>query len=265
MSDPQLEFNRGVVRPGECLSEGWALIKGHYWQFLGITFVATLIGSAAPFAILMGPMWCGVYICLFRRMAGRPVKFDMLFRGFEYFVPSLIATLVMVVPMMVVLGLGYVAFLVAMFASLPGPAGPGAPPPPGPGTGLFVSFGLFFLLVFVVMTVAQVLFFFIYPLIVERKMTGMQAVRASLRAARGNFGGVLGLTILTMLLTWVGLLACYVGAIFVTPIHFAAVAVAYRKVFPGEYQETRYRDERGDFDDQVAEDPGRPDDEYRRE
>ena len=52
-------------------------------------------------------------------------------------------------------------------------------------------------------------------------------------------GGLIGLVVLNFLMTLVGLLACYVGAFFVLPIHFAAVAVAYRQVFPDEYVEPR--------------------------
>ena len=33
-------------------------------------------------------------------------------------------------------------------------------------------------------------------------------------------------------MSFVGSLACCVGMLFVMPIHYAAVAIAYRKVFP---------------------------------
>ncbi len=36
------EFNTGVIRPVECMKEGWELIKDEYWLFLGITFVGML-------------------------------------------------------------------------------------------------------------------------------------------------------------------------------------------------------------------------------
>ncbi len=47
-----------------------------------------------------------------------------------------------------------------------------------------------------------------------------------------NFGGILGLMILTMVMSLLGMLACYVGAFLFMPVHFAAIAVAYRQVFP---------------------------------
>src|SRR6185436_7088939 len=70
--------------------------------------------SVAPLGILMGPMLCGVYLCLFARMRGERIGFDLLFRGFEHFVPSLIATLIQMVPMMLVIVPGYVVMSVAI-------------------------------------------------------------------------------------------------------------------------------------------------------
>jgi hypothetical protein len=242
MSDDQLPatddrpaFRRGVVRPFQCLSEGFQLIKDQYWLFLGITFVGVLIASLVPLGILAGPMMCGIYYCLFRHFRGRSVKFEMLFKGFDDFVQSLIATLLMIIPALVILVPAYIIFVVGMIASMPkpAPAPPGGPvpPPPAPGGEFFAALGLFYLVFFIVIIVLQIFFFFVYPLIVDRKLTGVQAVGASFRAAMGNFGGLLGLVLLFALLNLAGSLACCVGAIFVIPIHYAAYAVAYQKVF----------------------------------
>jgi uncharacterized membrane protein len=79
--------------------------------------------------------------------------------------------------------------------------------------------------------VMQVFVMFVYPLIVDRKLSGGEALRLSIRAGRANFMGLFGLVLLIGLLGLVGLLACYVGAIFVMPISFAAIVVAYQRVF----------------------------------
>jgi len=42
----------------------------------------------------------------------------------------------------------------------------------------------------------------------------------------------LGLTLLVAGLGILGVMACYVGVLFVLPISFAAYAAAYRRVFP---------------------------------
>jgi uncharacterized membrane protein len=80
--------------------------------------------------------------------------------------------------------------------------------------------------------VLQALFLFTYPLIVDRKLSGVDAIKTSFRAAKANFGGVIGLVLLSTLMNMLGAMACYVGLFFVMPIHFAAIAVAYERVFP---------------------------------
>ena len=229
MNEVQPTFNRNAVKPIQCLREGWDLVKGNYWLFFGIAVLGTLIASFAPMAILVGPMMCGIYFCLLRELRGEPIKFEMLFRGFDYFVQSLIATLIMVIPMMVIIIPAYVIFLGFVFAAAP-PGG--AAPSPNTSWAILGGMGVFYLAIFLISLVVAVLFFFTFPLIVDRKLTGVQAVRTSIRAATGNLGGVIGLVLLTQLMSLAGSLACCVGAFFVMPIHFAAVAIAYRKVFP---------------------------------
>jgi len=253
MGDERLGFERGAVRPVACLRAGWDLVKGNYWLFLGLTVVGTLLAGLAPFGILAGPMMCGIYYALLRRQRGRPVKFEMLFKGFDYFVQSLIATLLMMIPLMVVIIPGYIVVFSILFATMPMPAPAGAAPapPPGPPTAFFVAYGVFMLVLVLVSAVVSVAFFFVYPLIVDRKLSGVAAIKLSLRAAGANLAGVVGLVLLNFLLTFVGLLACYVGAFFVMPVHFAAIAVAYRQVFPEDYPPPLPpTDAERDYDDQ---------------
>lgn len=251
MTEDRPAFRSGVVRPVECLSAGWQLVKDDYWLFLGITVVATLIAGAVPLGILAGPMMCGIYYCLLRRARGRGVKFEMLFRGFDQFVPSLIATLIMTVPLFAVVIAGYAVVIGVIFANMPvaGPA-PGAPAP-APSVGpILAAYGLFFVVIFVVSAILSVVFFFTYPLIMDRKMAGVAAIATSFRAVRANLGGVIGLVLLNMLLTLVGYLACCVGFFFVLPVHFAANAVAYREVFGDEETTERPADGvEADYDD----------------
>lgn len=221
------EFNRGVVRPVECLRKGWELIKGQYWLFMGMALTAILIGSAVPLGILLGPMMCGLWLALLKRQRGETVTFDLLFKGFDYLTDSIIATLIQVVPMLIVLIPTYIIGFVLIIPSMK-PARRGAPPDMYP---LFAFMIVIFLLIMVVSIVIGVFFAFTYPLIVEHKLSGVNAVKTSIRAAAANLGGVLGLALLTMVLGFAGVLLCYVGAFLMMPISFAAWSVAYRQVF----------------------------------
>src|SRR5205814_702608 len=80
----------------------------------------------------------------------------------------------------------------------------------------------------------QALFMFTYPLIVDRELSGYDALKLSARAGLANFWGLVGFILLSALMQLLGMLACYIGAIFVMPIGFAMIVVAYDQVFPRE-------------------------------
>jgi len=233
--EQQMAFNRKAIRPVECLTQGWDMIKGNYWLIFGITVVAQLIAGFVPFGIILGPMMCGIYLCLFRQYRGKEVKFEMLFKGFDYFVQSLIATLIWILPVTLFLIVAYIVFIAVLFAAAPVPGGK---PGPNAGLAIFGGMGLFYLTIFMVIIAAQVITFFTYQLIVDRKLKGVEAVRTSFRAATANLGGVIGLVLLIMLLNLAGSLVCCVGQLFIIPVHYAAAVVAYRKVFPAEGAES---------------------------
>jgi uncharacterized membrane protein len=79
-----------------------------------------------------------------------------------------------------------------------------------------------------------VLFFFVYPLIVDRGLSGIEAIKLSARAGLANFRGLVGVILLMILLGIVGNMACYVGLVFMYPVLYSMMAVAYRQVFPAE-------------------------------
>jgi uncharacterized membrane protein len=96
---------------------------------------------------------------------------------------------------------------------------------------IFIWYLVFMLVILVVSFAVMIFFLFPYALIVDRKLSGLDAIKLSIKAGSANFGGILGLLLLNFLLILVGVLACYVGAFFTMPISFASYATAYRKIF----------------------------------
>lgn len=228
---PPLSFNRKAVRPFECLEAGFALIKGQYWLLVAICLVGILLAGFVPL-ILVGPVMCGIYLVLFQQMRGRRVEFGMLFKGFDHFVDSLIATLLKLLPVIVLLAPFYGLFLAAVFLLLPHNQGGQANQPAAGAVAAIV--GGVLLLVAVVLLVSLVmgiLFAFAYPLIVDRRLSGIEAVKLSIRGALANFWGLAGLFLLSWLLSAAGVMLCYVGLFLVIPVYFASLAIAYRQVF----------------------------------
>jgi hypothetical protein len=230
MSAQAAEFRKGAIRPVECLSAGWQLVKRQYWLMVGITAVGILVGSLGPFGVLMGPMMCGIHLCMFALMRNEEVSFNLLFKGFDFFVQSLIAALVQVLPVLVIMIPCSIVFGVA--AALMGASSGGRDPGPEFAVGLLIGYVLFFALIMLVSIVVGTLFMFAFQLIAERRLSGIDACKVSAKAALANVGGALGLIGLNMLLGLAGMLLCYVGAFLLLPIGIAALDVAYRQVFP---------------------------------
>jgi uncharacterized membrane protein len=224
---PTPTFERGVVQPMVCLRGGYDLIRDQYWLFVGMCLVAVLISNFVPFYILFGPMMCGLYFAFFQKHRGQQVEFGTLFKGFDYLGESIIATLIHFVPMFAIIIPFYIAFYVALLFVLPrsGDAEPGAM------LGFLGIFFVFLIFILIIIAVISVLFAFTYPLIVDRRLGGIDAVKVSAKAALANFWPLLGLLLLNGLLQFCGLLLCYVGIFLVFPVAFSAMSVAYEQVF----------------------------------
>ena len=219
------DYTPNAVQPVECLKAGWTLIKDQYWLFAGMTLVALLVGQIAPFGILMAPMMCGLYLAFFQRMRGQPVEFSRLFDGFEFFGQSLIAMLIHIAPVFILMAVfaSFIGFGV-IIGALESQNG-------GLSAGIIAILLLLGLIFIVILLVVNLLFTFAFPLIVDRRLSGVEAVKLSVKAAQANFWALLGLVVLNGLLGLAGVLFCYVGALLVMPVTFAATACAYQQVF----------------------------------
>lgn len=219
----EYHFRTGVIHPVECIKESWELIKQDYWLFLGICLLGMVGGSIAPLGILMGPMMCGVYYCYFTRMGGKEVRFELLLKGFDHFLQSFIATMVQIIPIiLLVIPVDLVLFF-TIFSQIRRNSDP---------TFIFLPIMGTMITSIVIGALISIFFIFAFPLIVDKGLSGIDAVKLSVRATLANLGGIFGLMLLCGLMSLAGVLACYVGAILVLPITFGAYAVAYRKIFP---------------------------------
>jgi uncharacterized membrane protein len=229
MNTDQTDFKRNAVSPMDCLKGGWALIKDQYWLFVGMALITLMIGSAVPFGVLMGPMMCGLNLAFLQRREGKTVEFGTLFKGFDYFREGAIAALLHYVPMMLIIAPFYVVLLLAQFGMMA--SSNRGEPNTAAVFGFLGLFAIGFPIMMILIIVLSIGFAFTYPLIVDRKLSGIDAVKLSFRAGMANFWRLFGLFMLSALMGVGGVLLCYVGLVFVLPISFAAMAVAYQQVF----------------------------------
>ena len=220
---PTPEFKTGVIRPVEVYKEAWAIMKDEFWLVFAITLVAMLIGGIVP-VILLGPMMCGLYLCLLDKIDGRRLSFDRLFKGFNFFLPGLVVSLFIAVPIIALIVFSYIPFIALMLAD-PKLIEQQLMP------FLIGMLGIELVLA-VVMTVLHSLLIFAFPLIADHGLNGFQAVKLSARAAWANRGGVAGFFGVSILVVFAGYAALCVGVYLALPVLMMAMAVAYRKVFP---------------------------------
>ncbi|CAB4794571.1 MAG: hypothetical protein F2894_05675 [Actinobacteria bacterium] len=92
-----------------------------------------------------------------------------------------------------------------------------------------IAIGIGLLLCLIPGLIAAVLFAFAgYVVIDGRDGDAVGAIKRSFEIVKGNFGAVLGLFVLLMLINIVGALLCGIGLLFTYPMSSVAVAYAYR-------------------------------------
>src|SRR5688500_12849901 len=108
------EFRTGVINPVECVKEGFELIKRDYWLLFAIALVGGLIGGFTMY-VLGGAMICGIFISYLKAIDGKPVVFDDLWKGMNFFGPGLVVILIIIVPAFAYYFFVYITLLAAMF------------------------------------------------------------------------------------------------------------------------------------------------------
>ena len=217
------QFKTGVIKPVDCVKEGWELIKKDYWLLFAITLLGGVIGGFTLY-ILLGAMACGMYYCYLQAIDGKPVSLEGLWKGFDYFAPGLLVMAVIIVPMIVVYLIMYLPVLIVVMS--------GSKINQEEMLTMLIGFGLVDLFLIFIMVCFHTLLMFSFPLIIDRNLSGFAAMKTSSRAVWNNLGGVGGLIAVNFGLMILGYLALCIGLYFVIPVMIASTAVAYRKLFP---------------------------------
>lgn len=217
------EFQTGVINPVECVKEGFELIKKDYWLLFAIALVGGLIGGFTMY-IVGGAMICGIMIAYLKAVDGKPVTFDDLWKGMNYFGTGLAVVAIVLVPTFIY----YIFVYVSLIGALVGGAQAGE----AGIIGALVVIGIIDLAVLLALVCFHTLLTFSFPLIVDRNLGAIDAIKTSARAVWQNLGGIAGLVVVNFGLVFLGYLALCIGLYFVIPIILAGNLVAYRRVFP---------------------------------
>lgn len=78
--------------PGRWIGEGWQMVKADMGNFILMALIFMALSGMVP-VIIQGPLMVGFHIVCMKKMLNRPTEFGDLFKGFNFFVPALVASL----------------------------------------------------------------------------------------------------------------------------------------------------------------------------
>lgn len=235
-----IQFLRGAISPGECVSNAWNLFTCRFGMYLGIGLLTLILIGCIPFVslFLFGPVLGGFYYVVLRDMRSEPVDFGMMFKGFEKFVPLMVVGLIQAIPGIVLQILQYTVD-VARFAGLDkfNPATRGTFYQSSlPDSEILASLSMVFVIFVIGFSLFSIVwnlaFQFAVPLVIEHDLGVGEAIKYSVSAALGNLGGLILLMIVNTLVAILGVLALCIGLFVAIPVAYAANVFAYRQVFP---------------------------------
>lgn len=193
-----LDYNVDI---GACFGRAWDLLKQNFWLMVGATFLMLVINAAIGSIPLLGGianlllsfvLWGGLDWMFVRLVRGERADLSDAFEGFKRsFVPLMLGGLVA----SLLYSLGCV-FCIA------------------PGVYLFVSWMLFAPL-----------------LIMETRLDFWPALELSRKVSGKHWWQLFGLTLVAVLVSFAGVLACGIGIFITMPLASAALVYAYEDIF----------------------------------
>ncbi len=190
------------VKIGKWIEEGFNLYKNNFTTLVLAALIA-LVLSTVSIGILTGPMIAGLIIItlqLLRKADPKP-EAGVVFRGFHYFLNSLLFTVIWGIAILIG------SLILGWF----------------PIIGQLIS--LFFIYA------AQAFLMFGLYLIVDQQMDFWPASQESIQTVKANFWPFFGLAAIASIIGSIGALAFGIGIVLTIPIQICILAVAYQEIF----------------------------------
>lgn len=218
---------RGIeVNIGQCVSRAWELLKANFWLSVGATLLVMLCNQAAGFIpilgillslMIQGPLMGGLCRFFLKLVRGEQAGIGDAFSGFANGFWRLCGTFIL---MLVLIYLCLVPFGIYAFYTLGGSGGHLGP--------LFWILGGVLMLA---MLYVAVCFSFALPLAADLELGPWDALRTSWRVVSRRWFTMLGLMIVGVVLSMLGVFACLIGVIFTMPLFYLVTLYAYEDIF----------------------------------
>lgn len=80
------------AQTGRWIGQGWELVKADLGMMMLVALVMTALNSVVPL-IMQGPLTVGFHIYIIKKMTGKVAEIGDLFKGFNFFLPALVASI----------------------------------------------------------------------------------------------------------------------------------------------------------------------------
>jgi uncharacterized membrane protein len=85
-----------TAKPGAWIGAGWDMVKADLGNYVLVGLIFIVLNGVVPL-ILQGPLLVGFHLYCIKRLAGRNAEIGDLFKGFNYFVPALVASILIAI------------------------------------------------------------------------------------------------------------------------------------------------------------------------
>ncbi|HUD83796.1 MAG TPA: hypothetical protein VMQ67_09850, partial [Candidatus Saccharimonadales bacterium] len=204
---------------GSCVRRGWALLRANFWPFVGVNalFIALLgfassVGGASirngplghnsaeinsALAILVwGPLMGGLFLYFLKKIRNEKATVETAFCGFSHRFLQLFLA-------------GFVTSLLTWLGFL-----------------CLILPGIYLL----------VAWLFTLPLVIDKGLDFWSAMELSRKAVTKHWWKFLGLGIVLLLLSFAGVLMCFIGVFVMSPLVLLTLMYVYEDVFGGTAQ-----------------------------
>jgi hypothetical protein len=209
---------------GAWLGQAWTIVSERLSRFVSAGILLICI-SAFSLLICFPALHAGLYLMALKRFRGEKVNAGDITRGFHHFGRAFglyVTIFIIGLAGGFITLVGMVIVMIATGASADADA---------LGT---VSAWFFWLAVSIAMAVPAAAAFFAVPLILDRDIGVVEALRQSWAVTRRAYLSYLGMTVVLSLLSALGGVLCWVGVVITLPLLPAAQVCAYMHYFPDE-------------------------------
>jgi uncharacterized membrane protein len=222
----RLHVNGYTTSVGGILGRAWDTYKNAFGACLGVTvvsFIIQMVVGLIPFVSLIAiflvtpQLTGGVMWYFLQRHRGQDPAFDVMFEGFSRKLGAL-ALVALIQLLLTVLFAIPIGILAAIYIPLVESGGNEAVALLG-GLGLFV--------VSVIIGALLYRFILAHLIVMDLNISAIDAFKLSWRIMGKRFWTMIGLALVLMALSIAGLIALFIGFIFVLPIFYSSFAQAY--------------------------------------